>query len=195
MTSKLKGYTEIDPWDFKPEVFKAIGKDYFEIVVGDASTKTANAMTAAWGGLGVMWTFPVACTVVRGKTYRHSRQMLEDQPLFSMCFLGNNQQEAKTYLGRVHGWDDPHKIESAGLQTGWCGTELEHNAQVGVGTHCHTPFIEGSEVVLICEKLATQELSTAGFVDPSIIEKHYTKEDEHCLFISRIRAVFVKDHE
>ena len=192
MSCKLRGFEEVDPWEFNPEVFKNIGKDYFEIVVGNECDKTANAMTAAWGGMGVMWNYPVMFTVVRGKDYRASRPILDEQPLFSVCFLDDDQNEAKIQLGRTHGWDDPHKIETAGLHTGWFGTELEHNAKAGIGRHVHTPFIEESKAVLICEKIAVQELELANFLDPEILEKHYTKEDGHCLYISRIHSVFVK---
>ena len=66
MVSKLKGFDEVDPWNLTENVFQSIGKDYMEIVVGNPA-EGANAMTAAWGGLGVMWNLPVAFVVTRGR--------------------------------------------------------------------------------------------------------------------------------
>ena len=195
MTTKLKGFREINPWELDENAFKVIGKDYMEIVMGEAAhdAKSANAMTAAWGGFGVMWNLPVVFVVVRGEEYRYSRHILDEQPLFSLCFLDDEQKAAKNYLGTAHGWDDPNKIESAGLSVGWCGTELEHNAQVGIGEHVHTPFIEESRLVLVCEKILVQELPEESFLDPAIWEKWYTKQGQHCLYIARIHAAFARE--
>ena len=191
MVRKLKGFEEINPWDLNENVFQSIGKDYMELVMGNPETG-ANAMTAAWGGLGVMWNVPVAFVVVRGEKYRHSRPLMDKEPLFTTCFLGEEFKEAKNYLGTAHGWDDPQKIESAGLHTGWCGTDLIHDEKIGLGTHVHTPFIEESRLVLICEKVCEQELPRECYKDAALWEKWYTKQDQHKLYIAEIIGAFKK---
>ena len=93
MVTKLKGFEEVDPWSLNENIFKMIGKDYLEICMGNAE-EGANAMTAAWAGLGVMWNMPVAFVVVRGEEYRYSRHLMDQEPLFSVCFLGDERQDA-----------------------------------------------------------------------------------------------------
>lgn len=191
MVSKLKGFDEVDPWNLTENVFQSIGKDYMEIVVGNPA-EGANAMTAAWGGLGVMWNLPVAFVVVRGEEYRHSRHLIDQEPLFSVDFLGDAHAKAKQYLGTAHGWDDPRKIESAGLHTGWCGVDIAHDKSFGLGSHIHTPFIEESRLVLVCEKICEQELPRECCKDAALWERWYTTQGQHCLYIAEIRAAFAK---
>ena len=193
MVKKLKGFDEINPWDLTENVFKVIGKDYMELVMGNPTTG-ANAMTAAWGGLGVMWNVPVAFVVVRGEKYRYSRHLMDQEPLFTVDFLGDEHDKAKTYRGTAHGWDDPHKIESAGLHTGWCGVDLTHDEKIGLGEHVHTPFIEESRLVLVCEKICEQELPRECYKDSALWERWYTTQDQHRLYIAEIKAAFAKSN-
>lgn len=58
---------EIKPEEFNESVFKVIGKDWL-LVAGEADGKS-NAMTASWGGMGVMWGKPVAFVFIRPSRY------------------------------------------------------------------------------------------------------------------------------
>ena len=49
---------EISPFDFNESAFRVIGKDWL-LITGEYEGKS-NAMTASWGGLGIMWGKPVA---------------------------------------------------------------------------------------------------------------------------------------
>lgn len=187
----LKGFRAVDPFELEGNVFQQIGKDFFEIVVRNGD-ENPNAMTAGWGGLGIMWNYPVAFVVVRGEKFRFSRHLLDQEPLFSMCFLGDDQAKAKRYLGSTHGWDDPNKIASAGLTCGWYGVDMEHDDRFK-GTHVHVPFIEESQLVLMCEKICAQELPQETVLDSALWEKVYSVEDQHVLYIVRIRSAWVKE--
>ena len=191
MVSKLKGFDQVDPMELQVSPFKAIGKDWMELVAGKPNGEV-GAMTCSWGGMGIMWGKPVAFVVVRGEEFRYTRHIMDSVPVFSLCFLPEDLQKAKGYLGSTHGWDDPHKIESAGLRTGWCGVDLEHDPSFGEGAHEHAPIIEESQAVLICETVASVELERAAFVDPAVLERWYTQEGEHRLYIAEIRAAFVR---
>ena len=46
-------FKEIAPENFEESVFKVIGKDWL-LLAGTKDGKT-NAMTASWGGMGIMW--------------------------------------------------------------------------------------------------------------------------------------------
>ena len=195
---KLRGFQEVDLYSYDLNAFRSIGKEFMEIVVAnnDAPDAKPNAMTAAWGGLGVMWNLPVAWVVVRGEGYRFSRHLLDREPMFSLCFLGDEHAKAKGYLGTAHGWDDPDKIASAGLTLGYNRIQTDRGSVAGNGEGAegiHVPFIEESELVLFCEKVVEQQLPEEGFLDKDIWEKHYTTQDEHRLYIAEIRAAFVKE--
>lgn len=189
---KLKGFKEVDLYEYDLNAFKAIGKDFMEIVMSnnDAPDAKPNAMTAAWGGLGIMWNKPVAWVVVRGEDYRFSRHLLDREPMFSLCFLGDDYTKAKGYLGSAHGWDDPDKVGSAGLTLGHTCFVPEHGAEEAL---VHVPFIEESEMVFFCEKVVEQQLPEEGFLDKALWEQHYTTQDEHRLYIAEIRAAYVKE--
>lgn len=194
MITKLKGFDQIDPNDLELSPFKAIGKDWMELVAGEPEGEI-GAMTCSWGGLGVMWNKPVAFVVVRGEKFRYTRHILDAQPFFNLCFLPRKLQKAKTFLGSTHGWDVPSKIEAAGLSCGWCGAEVTHNPKHGIDEHLHAPFIEESQAVLFCETVCSQELSKDTFCSPSVCERWYTEEGYHRLYIAEIRAAFIRPTE
>lgn len=188
----LRGFKQVDPADLQMNAIKAIG-DAMEVVLYNGR-QNPNAMTASWGGLGVMWNMPVAFVVIRGEQYRFSRHLMDEHQLFSLCFLEDGHQDALAYLGTAHGWDDPQKIVTAGLTEGWfCGAETAHDPNAEPGTHQHVPFIEESKTVLICEKVCKQELPRETFVDPAVWERCYGTEGPHCLYIAEIRAAFVRE--
>ena len=60
-------FKEIAPEELQENAFKVIGKDWL-LVTGTAEGKS-NAMTASWGGMGVMWGKPVAFLVIRPQRY------------------------------------------------------------------------------------------------------------------------------
>ena len=62
----MKNYREISPEELSCSPIKLIGKDWLLITAPDATKACgANAMTASWGGLGVLWSLPVATIYVR----------------------------------------------------------------------------------------------------------------------------------
>ena len=60
-------FKEIAPENFEESVFKVIGKDWL-LLAGTKDGKT-NAMTASWGGMGIMWGKPVAFVFIRPQRY------------------------------------------------------------------------------------------------------------------------------
>ena len=59
-------FYEITPEEFSRSAFKLIGKEWMLITAPDAEKESGlNAMTASWGGLGVLWNVPVATIYVR----------------------------------------------------------------------------------------------------------------------------------
>lgn len=191
MIKKLKGFQQIDPMDLQLSPFKSINNDWMEICVGEKDGEV-GAMTASWGGMGILWNKPVAFLFIRGAEHRFTRHILEQRPVLSLNFLGDDKKDAKIFLGRNHGWDFDDKIAAAGLTRGWCGVQLEHTAAPEDDKWAHTPFIEESETVLICETMALQELQMESIISPSVKESFYGAEGPHGVFIVEIKAAFVR---
>ena len=59
-------FKEIKPEELKDNPFDLIGKEWMLITAGDE--RKCNTMTASWGGVGIMWSKPVATA-----NYRDSR--------------------------------------------------------------------------------------------------------------------------
>lgn len=59
----MKDFQEISVWDFAAKPTDLIKNNWMLIAAG--TREKFNAMTANWGGLGVMWNLPVAFVVIR----------------------------------------------------------------------------------------------------------------------------------
>ena len=71
---------EIQPEQLRQNVFEMIGKQWTLITAADRQGKV-NAMTASWGGLGVLWSKNVAYIFVRPQRYTH--ELLDSQEVFT----------------------------------------------------------------------------------------------------------------
>ncbi|MEG2441864.1 MAG: flavin reductase family protein, partial [Acetivibrio sp.] len=80
-----------DLFDFSP--FRMIGKEWM-LITAESEGKT-NAMTASWGGLGVMWGKDVAYIVVRDS--RYTRELIDQSNSFSISFLNADYHSALKY--------------------------------------------------------------------------------------------------
>ena len=56
-------FKEIQPQEMRDDVFTLIGKDWL-VVCGEKDGR-ANAMTASWGGMGVLWGKHVVFLFIR----------------------------------------------------------------------------------------------------------------------------------
>ena len=64
----------------------------------------ANAMTASWGGLGVLWGRNVATIYIRDS--RFTKEYLDATETFSLAFFDESRKQDLGYLGNVSGRDD-----------------------------------------------------------------------------------------
>lgn len=161
----------IKPEDMRGNPFSLIGKGWMLITAG---RDTCNAMTASWGGLGVMWNKNVAFVVVRPQ--RHTKVFMDAEPAFSLSFLGEEHRKALTYLGSVSGRDEDKMAR--------CGLTLVREDGV--------PCFAEARTVLICRKLFVQPYDPASFLDRDIPPKHYPDKDFHTLYIAEIVKALAK---
>lgn len=166
----MNEFTTILPQELTDNPFDLIGRQWMLITAGDA--EAANTMTASWGGLGVLWNKPVAFTFIRPT--RHTYGFTEAADTFSLCFFEESYRPALQLCGRVSG-RDTDKIADAGLT---------------LRTDGDAPYFDEARLVLFCRKLYIQDITPAGFVDPSL-QDHYT-DDYHRVYVGEITKALVR---
>ena len=103
-------YKEISAEEFAYSPFKTIGKDW--LLVTAQKDGRANAMTASWGGLGVMWGKNVAFIVIRPQ--RYTKEFIDGAEGFSLSVFGEERRKMMSYSGSVSGRDED-KLAKADL--------------------------------------------------------------------------------
>ena len=119
--------------DFNENPFNIIGKEWMLITA--MKDGKVNTMTAAWGGLGVMWNKDVTFVVIRDS--RYTKEFVDDADSFSLSFLDHEKYLKELgYIGKISGRDED-KIKV-------CGFNVEMEGEV--------PYIKEAEKVIICKK-------------------------------------------
>lgn len=148
-------------------IFNMVGQDWFALVT--EKDGKPNAMTAGWGGVGVMWGKNVAYVVVRDS--RYSRELLDETEYFSMCFLSKEKyRTVMRYFGAVSGRQED-KIKAMNLN-------VNHFKNI--------PYLDESMTVCCLRKLSKTPIKPEDILDPDIIPKWYDKGDYHNLYIAEI---------
>lgn len=160
---------EIQPKELRSNPFKLIGDDWMLIAAG--SEEKANAMTASWGGLGVMWNKKVAFVAIRPQ--RFTKEFVDAGETFSLSFFPKKYKKTMAYFGSVSGRDED-KIAKSGLS-------LVHDLEA--------PYFKEAKLVLICRKLMQQDFEPGNMLDESINPTYYPGSDHHTLYIAEIEKV------
>ena len=170
----MSNYREISPESFNESTFKLIGKDWMLITAPDESKEShASAMTASWGGLGVLWNTPVATVYIRPQRYTYS--LVENSERISLCFPAERYRKALGYCGSKSG-RNTDKLADCGLGV----EEIE-----GV------PVISDSRVIMLCKKLYADDLKKSAFIDREHLS-HYDG-DFHRFYILEIQKILIKE--
>ncbi len=160
------GWTEKDVRSFSLSPFARIGEDWMLISAG--GERDWNAMTASWGGLGVLWNANVAFAFVRPT--RHTFGYLERADSFSLSFFDPAYRKALSFFG-AHSGRDCDKAAGAGL------------TPIVFDDGCLS-FAEAREV-FYCRKLYAQDIDPERFIDLGL-NVHYPDKDYHRLYIGAI---------
>ena len=151
-----------------------IAKEWMLVTAGD-DKNGYNTMTASWGHLGSIWGhgggLPTSVIFVRPQ--RYTKQFVDREPLYTLCFFPEKHHSKLAYLGS-HSGRDEDKVAKVGL-----------TPVFGEG---YTYFAEAS-LVLVCRKLYRAPLLEEGFLDKDIVEKNYPNRDFHDLYIGEIVRV------
>ena len=165
----MNDFKQIPPEELE-NVFRLIGKDWALITAkGEGAT---NAMTASWGGMGVLWNKPVAFCFIRPQRYTHT--LTEQGERFSLSFFSEQYRSALRLCGTKSG-RDIDKFAATGLTP----VLLED-----------TPCIKEARIVLLCRKLYADALKADHFVDPALLQ-NYKDGDFHTVYVAEIEKILV----
>ena len=166
-------YRTVRPEELTGNVFNMIGRDWM-LVCAEKNDKF-NAMTASWGGLGVLWRKNVAFIFVRPQRYTY--EFIEKSDKLTLSFFGEDYREALRICGTKSG-RECNKIAEAGL------------TPFSVNDGC-TAFKEAS-VIMECTKMYGGFLSADDVIDPAIFNE-YANGDYHKMYVVSIDRILVKN--
>ena len=169
----MQDFIEIDPKQISDNFIKAIGSDWALVTAGDYVEQ--NTMTVSWGGVGVMWNYPVAIVVIRPQ--RYTFEFTERCDKLTLSFLPEQYRKALTYCG-THSGRDEDKISNAGLSVTF--------------TEEDTPAIAEARLVLECRKLYTDTIKAENFIEQGIVERWYPESDFHKVYVLQITNAYIK---
>ena len=150
--------------------FAAVGDEWMLITAG--TKENCNTMTAAWGGLGVLWKKNVATIYVRPQ--RYTKKFVDEQEYFTLCFFGDKYREELALCGTKSG-RDMDKIKACNFTV----VESENGA----------PYFEEARLVLVCRKLYQDTLKQECFLDRACDEKCYPEHDYHDFYVGEVVEV------
>lgn len=169
----MSNFKLINPEDFAQNPFHMIGKEWM-LIAAHKEGKT-NAMTASWGGVGIMWNKPVAYIAIRQT--RYTKEFVDSAEKLSLNFFGEDFRKELAYFGKVSGRDED-KIAKTGMKV-----TVEDGA----------PIFNEAKNVFVCKKLFAQTYSEQSFIDKDILNKFYNGDSMHTLYIVEIEKVLTSD--
>lgn len=165
-------FHSIEAKDLSDSLFTNLQKTWMLIAANDG--EKCNAMTAGWGGVGVIWGKPSAACFVRPQ--RYTKELLDREEFFTLSFYGEEHREALNICGADSG-RDVDKVQKCGFHV--CRTD------------CGAPYFEEADLVIVCKKKLAQPLDPATMTQ-EVKEKWYAREDYHVMYIGEIVEVLKK---
>lgn len=154
--------------------FELIRKDWM-LITARGKDGRVNAMTASWGGVGVLWGKPVAFFFVRPQ--RFTKRLIDESERVSLCFFDESYRKILQYMGRATGAKED-KIAHCGLD---------------VADESGAPYFTQARMSLICTKLYRDSIKPECFVDGGIADKWYPEKDFHDYYVASIDSVLVAE--
>lgn len=126
-----------------------------------------NSMTISWGGLGTLWSKPVATVYVKPVRYTH--QFMEKSDYFTVSFFSEEHRNALMLMGMKSG-RNADKVKEAGLTADF----LENSV-----------MFKEAKTTLLCKKIYKQDLDV-GNMPEDVVKAFYTGEAAHTMYIGEV---------
>ena len=165
-------FKKADPKELDFNVFSAIGDQWMLITAG--TVEHCNTMTASWGGLGILWSKPMAIAYIRPQ--RYTKQFVDENEYFTLTFFSEDWRKQLALCGTKSG-RDMDKVKECGftVKTAPCGA----------------PYFEEASLVLVCRKRFAQEMDPAN-IPEDVKASVYPTQDYHTMYIGEIVEVLSK---
>ena len=164
---------EISISELSMHPYLKIAKEWMLITAGTEGSY--NTMTASWGHVGSLWNLPTSVVYIRPQ--RYTKEFVDQEEKYTLCFFGPEHHKALGYLGSKSGRDED-KVAAVGL------TPVHEEG---------TTYFAQAELVLICRKLSRTTLRAEDFLDRDVMDRNYPERDFHDLYIGAIEKVLVKE--
>ena len=152
--------------------FTKFDKDWALVTAG--TLEASNTMTVSWGGVGTMWSLPVATIYIRPQ--RYTKEFIDREDRFTVSFYSPEHKRALGVLGAKSGRDGD-KVAEVGFTP----------VQVGEGV-----AFDEAELVLVCRKLYADTIKPERFIDRSCDTKWYPEHDYHTMYIGEVEHAFAR---
>lgn len=150
-----------------------IGKQWMLLTCG--TKDSFNTMTANWGGVGVLWNFPVSFIFIRPT--RFTFQFAETNAHYTLCFFDRSHKDILSYCG-AHSGKEVDKIKETGL--------------IPAQTKLGNIYFEQAKLVIECSKLYAHDLDPENFKN-RLIGRNYPNKDYHRMYIGKIVSCLAKN--
>lgn len=172
--SSMEGFRKIAPEEIPGNFIQKVSKEWMLITAGNRDK--FNMMTASWGGLGVLYSKPVAICFINPARYTY-QVMEESNGTYTLTFYGQEHRDALKYCGTKSGRDED-KVKGSGL------TPVE----VGEGAMAFKEAV----LVIECRKLVSQSISLDAIND---VQERNSRASQpmHKMYIGEIINVWVKE--
>lgn len=150
--------------------FEMISKQWMLVSAG--TKEKYNTMTASWGGVGIIWNKPVATSYIRHS--RYTIEFIDKSEYFTLSFLKDGNRQVLNLVGSKSG----REIDKMNLE-GLTPTFIEDQVT-----------FEEAEIVLICKKKSKSEILKTDIVDENILNKEYSDNDFHSMYIGEIVSAY-----
>ncbi len=160
---------------FEINPFTKLADEWMMVVAGNQ--EKANALTASWGGFGVLWGKKVAYIFIRKS--RYTKEFIDKEEYFSCCFFEKKYKAALQYFGTATGRkEDKFKI-----------------ANLTVNFRGGFPYIDDGNLLIPCRKLAAVPIDGQHFLDPEIMPKWYSGKEEnnfHTMYVGEVLDILAR---
>lgn len=176
-------FRSIRPEEITDNPFRLIGKDWMLVTSAkdDGSLicgEDYNTMTASWGGVGILWSKPVAFVFIRPQ--RHTFGFAEDNHRMTLSFFDESHRAALAHCGKASGRDGD-KVKACGLTP---VSDTDDNGRA--------VWFDEARMVLKTRKLYHQFLDEKSFTDPAPLA-NYPAGDFHMMYVCEIEEVLVRE--
>ena len=168
-------WTRIDPLDLELRPVANFEKDWMALAMG--GSRSYNAMTISWGGIGELWGKPVVTVYVSSD--RASKKMMDDNDYFTVTGFPASKacKDALVYIGSRSLRDDPDKVANAGLTVEF--------------TQLGNPIFSEGRLAIECRKLYAAPFDL-NRMPQDIRERLYAEMGVHTMYIGEIVNVWEK---